>query len=97
MYNLEKKLNVTCVGGHGGGFSVGGVGGGGCGGRRRSGGAEETGAEVVAVGAEPVLGVVYRDEVVDQLLVRLADVAVLALLVAEHHVVVQGVVDDRIT
>ena len=46
----------------------------------------------VAVHAEPVLGVVDGYQVGDELLVRLADVAPLALLRAKHGVVVQGIV-----
>ena len=53
--------------------------------------------EPVLVEAEPVLGVVDGDEVGDELLVALADAAALPLLGAEHHVVVEGVVDHGVT
>ena len=52
----------------------------------------EHGELAVAVHAEPVLRVVDGDEVRDELLVRLPDVATPPLLRPEHQVVVQRVV-----
>jgi hypothetical protein len=51
----------------------------------------------VSVHAQPVLGVVDVDQVPDQIVVRLADVAALALLWSKHHVVVQRIIHHRIT
>lgn len=51
----------------------------------------------VAVDAEPVLGVVDVDQILDQLLVGFAaNVAAAALQRTEHIVIVQRIVDDRI-
>lgn len=55
----------------------------------------EHGQVRVAVHAQPVLGVVDVDQVPDELVVRLADQAALALVGAEDHVVVERVVDHR--
>lgn len=49
------------------------------------------------VESEPVFGVVDRDQVLDELLIRLADVTPAAFLRTEDGVVVQGIVDDRIS
>jgi len=43
---------------------------------------------------EPVFGVVDGEQVLDELLIRLPNVAAAAFLRPEDHVVIQGIVDD---
>lgn len=56
----------------------------------------EATAGKVVVHAQPVFGVVNRDEILDELLVRLADPASLALFRTEHVVIIERVVDHGV-